>query len=253
MKTQKTLLIPLLLLLTAAPALRAQPGGETANPKLRQQQAELATTARQLEALESFVSFAPDRIASLDVAKARAAGFSEDTIKLAQEMVAAQNEMLQAMRNRRQDGAGIDLGGRESLTRFVTLATTIDLATSSGYIAPKAGSTNACGTFDNPVPSTAGPRIPVGTYRTRQDAANGLYRLGFHNTAWYVGTADFTRGRSYFSQWGLCANPRFRDQGTITSSFLAQIQYGECNPEVFSYSWPYWNWPFYCRWWHSTH
>jgi len=30
------------------------------------------------------------------------------------------------------------------------------------------------------------------------------------------------------------------------------IQYGEPNPEIASYSWPYWNWGAYVSWWHSS-
>lgn len=258
MKTR--FLVVLLLLLTAAPALHAmddETARGAANPKLITQQAEFAATSRQLEALGPFVSFTQGRIAFLDVAAARKAGFSEETLQLAQEMIDAQNEMLEQMRNRPQGDRqpiGLSFADREELQRFLTLATQVDRAVSGGYIAPlKAGSTNACGTFDNPVPLTAAPWSTVGVFRNRTDAGNYLVRLGFHSTAWYVGTSDYTRGRSYSSRWGVCSSPRFRDHGLVSSRFEARVQLGECNPEVFSYSWPYWNWPSYCNWWHSTH
>jgi len=34
------------------------------------------------------------------------------------------------------------------------------------------------------------------------------------------------------------------------SSYFS-IQYGEPNPEIHSYSWPYWYWGAYCFWWHQ--
>ena len=66
---------------------------------------------------------------------------------------------------------------------------------------------------------------------------------------------DYTRDRSYYSNQGTgyCQYQRFRDQAIITGAYSAKIQYGEPNPEVTLYLWPYWNWGNYVQWWHNNH
>lgn len=259
MKTLKPFLVLAVVLLMALP-LAAQEGGAlegnlAAGLEARQQR--LTTLSQQLLLLEPYVTVEPDHTVTLDVEAARNAGFSEEVLQLAQEMADAQNEAVERLLSKKDESLTIDVAGRENLEHFLGLAQEANDALARGYLPPaKAGSTNACGTFDNPVPKVAGPRYSQGLFKTRADAAAKLVGLGFHSTAWYVNTPDYTRGRSYVSTWGTCSSPRFRDQGTINtngSKYEAKIQYGECNPEVFSYSWPYWNWGAYCAWWHYTH
>ena len=255
----KSMMVCLAVLLSLVAPLSAQEEEKESLPSILAMQAELSDLNRQLLLLEPYVTFGPGRLASLDSAAALQAGFSGEVLQLAQELLDAQNEAMQSLEDRESLGrAGgfvkLNLENREAAKEFFALAEEVDLAKSLGDLAPlKAGATHACGTFDNPVPSSAGARFSQGTYKTRGEAIDRLLKLGFHKTSSYVGTNDYTRGRSYRSTWGNCSSPRFRDHGTISSSsskYQPLIQYGECNPELFSYSWPYWNWGAYCLWWH---
>lgn len=87
-----------------------------------------------------------------------------------------------------------------------------------------------------------------------------LESMGFHKTAGYACGAnteykcatDYTRPRDYNGPYGHCDSPRFRDQGQVVSGGK-RIQFGEPNPEIFSYQWPYWNWGSYVKWCHDNH
>jgi hypothetical protein len=113
-------------------------------------------------------------------------------------------------------------------------------------------SQNQCGTWGNPKPTSSAPWV------TWYLSTSKLSDWGYHPTAWYVGTNDFTRSKSWNTGW--CRTNSFREHAIIKdiNKFVEQkydgySPNGEPNPEVDSYSWPYWNWPSYARWWHANY
>ena len=116
----------------------------------------------------------------------------------------------------------------------------------------------ACGNWDYPVPNYTPSRVPFSGY---SNPSQTLINWGFHKTAGYgcgqdpfvTCDNDYTRGRSYTGDYGTCSSPRFRDQGIVSSTSSFNIQYGEPNPEILSYLWPYWNWGVYVKYWHDTY
>lgn len=114
-------------------------------------------------------------------------------------------------------------------------------------------SVQPCGDWDHPVPAKAPPHVNYGP-------SPSFESMGFHKTAGYACGAnteyrcatDYTRARDYNGPYGHCDSPRFRDQGQVVSGGK-WIQFGEPNPEISSYVWPYWNWGAYVKWWHDNH
>jgi hypothetical protein len=114
-------------------------------------------------------------------------------------------------------------------------------------------SQNQCGTWGNPKPTSAKNWV---TWNVNTNTTP--YNWGYHNTASYVGTNDMTRTKTWNSGW--CNYGSFRDHiipkdiyKLIEQNYDGWSPNGEPNPEVFSYSWPYWNWPSYAQWWHNTY
>ncbi|UJW29864.1 hypothetical protein L3Q67_32210 [Saccharothrix sp. AJ9571] len=117
---------------------------------------------------------------------------------------------------------------------------------------------NACGEKVNPLPATNPKRVVAVNMKTKEQAEKYFRDTGYHPTIHYACGAvykcshDWTRGRAYNSKYGHCASPRFRDHGVRDKHERATAQYGEPNPEVHSYIWPYPTWPAYVSWWHNT-
>ena len=114
-----------------------------------------------------------------------------------------------------------------------------------------------CGTKENPVPDFS----PLRKYYKSENPEKSLLDMGFHHTSPYAcgeykkdcSKVDFTRGRDYSGPYGYCDSPIFRDQGIIESKDTFSIQYGEPNPEIHEYNWPYLFWPVYVNWWHENY
>lgn len=215
---------------------------------------------QELAALEPYVHFANDGTSTLDARSARQDGFSEHTISLAEEIVAFHNELVEieaASGVHDVERIKISLERYPRLREFFELASQESTAEKSSN-GPSPLGVHACGTFSNPVPDYTPPRYTFGPYA---DPEGTLLSWGFHHTAWYACGQlppydcpnDFTRGRGYYGPYGYCSSPRFRDQGRTDGSPYFTIQYGEPNPEIYSYSWPYWYWDAYVFWWHQTY
>lgn len=119
----------------------------------------------------------------------------------------------------------------------------------------KAG-VNACGDKKHPVPS----KSPTRHQKKSSNPHAALRKAGFHRTAGYACGArgykcasDYTQGRGISTKYGYCKSPRFRNQGYVTGKKTYWIQYGEPNPEIHNYSWPYLTWGAYVKWWHDKH
>lgn len=191
-------------------------------------------------------------------------GFSQEVIQIADDMVAYQNDLSNAAAIQGiSDVSKLSLSMDEYpyLQEFLELETqrlkersVMDL-----FEVAAAKDVNPCGDWDHPVPDYT----PAWWSSSSATPEQTLLNLGFHRTASYACEegcrdrfgvwVDFTRGRSYTGPYGTCSSPRFRDHGRIQSSSSYAIQYGEPNPEIFTYFWPYWNWGVYCQFWHNTY
>lgn len=114
----------------------------------------------------------------------------------------------------------------------------------------------ACGDYSHHIPNYT----PYTTgWTTTANPHTALGNLGYHKTAQYASYQgsygySYTKERSYTSSYGTCNFPVFRDEGKVnTTSTAYRIQYGEPNPEVFNYNWPYPAWADYCKYWHSLY
>jgi len=219
---------------------------------------DLDQITQELAALEPYVHFASDGTSTLDARSARRDGFSEDIVLLAEEIVAFQNKLAEIAA-----ASGVDDVKRVSISleQYARLKELFELASQEAKAGkslngPSPLGVHACGTYSNPVPDYNPPWYTFGPYG---DPEGVLLSWGFHHTVWYACgqvppydcANDFTRGRGYSGPYGYCSSPRFRDQGRTDGSPYFRIQYGEPNPEIHSYSWPYWYWGTYVFWWHQ--
>jgi len=195
----------------------------------------------------------------LDSIAARKAGIPDIIIALAQQVIAYQNHMRAISKAQNIDDItqiDIPLNEYPLLAEFEAMLMNYKPKEGEDLLAP---STHPCGTYAHPVPNYSPPRFNLGWY---ENAHLTLLNWGFHRTAGYACGGDpfvpcdrdYTRGRGYWGPYGYCSAPRFRDQGTRDSAnHNIWIQYGEPNPEIFSYWWPYWDWGWYVRWWHRRY
>lgn len=225
-----------------------------------QQQLDLNKVNADLQRLEPYVKYITTnngmRVQTFNAKAALKNGFSSEVVALAGEIVDYQNSLAKAgSLSKTGDVSDLQVPVQKGsrLAELFVAATNYDPANSSSP-APLA-SVNPCGDWSHPVPNST----PSWSSYTSSKPETTLLSWGFHHTASYAcgygncSTSDFTRGRSYTGSYGTCSSPRFRDQGRITGSTAFKIQYGEPNPEIFSYSWPYWNWGAYVKWWHDNH
>ena len=210
------------------------------------------------------------RVQVLDVDGALAAGIDQDTVNLASETVSYQNEIISRAFTSKTTGipqSAVELHDYPRVEALHDMATEDKRRRQDGQTAP-AGSANIgpftigatvafasdphpCGNYDYPVPDSS----PTRHYFTG-DGETFFDDAGYHETAGYASgynDADYTRGRSYVGDYGTCSSPRFRDHGLVHSETSYSIQWGEPNPEVLSYWWPYWNWGAYVEWWHDNY
>lgn len=230
---------------------------------LGQRQSDIDQITEQLSKLEPYIQYVSreDKFQVFDAEAALEDGFSKEVVLLAQEMVAYQNELAKAAASKGvEDITQLNVTTEEypRLTKFFQLASQqVEARKAPGAVSPMQQNCPACGNWDCPVPDYSPPRYGYSS----SDPEQTLLNWGFHHTANYAcgggyspGSCaeDYTRGRDYYGPYGHCSGIRFRDHGRVTGSTSFNIQYGEPNPEVFSYWWPYWNWGAYVRWWHSN-
>ena len=227
-----------------------------AKPSLQGYSVETITV--EFRKLDSFVSYRENRQV-LDFAGARAAGTPESIIALAQQVIEYQNRMRTKAEEQSIESVADMNIPLTYLPLLIEFKGMLQNYIPSTEIVPSAPDTHPCGTYSHPVPNYTPARQYLGWYN---DAHNTLLSWGFHQTAGYACgqdpfipcDRDYTRGRGYSGPYGYCESPRFRDQGTRdTGNHEIWIQYGEPNPEIFSYVWPYWDWGWYVEWWHDTY
>lgn len=227
------------------------------------------TLSDGLDALAPYVSGEPGTQA-LDQASAIRAGVDREIVALGAEVVAAQNQLVaQARAGIAADEARVSpqayprlaalrqVATEAALLRAANGKSALDAAADGGV---SIAATNACGTYDYPIPAY---KPTVYNISGQGNIETYFGNQGFHPTERYacgesgLGQCqyDWTKSRSYASALGTCAAPRFRNQGVETppGTTTGWAQYGEPNPEILGYTWPYWNWGNYVEWWHRTY
>lgn len=218
---------------------------------------EVSQITNELARLEPYIRYNADGAAPFQVFDADAArrdGFSEPVVQLAAEMVAYQNELYaNATASASSEAAVVSVDKYPRVKEFFDMATA---NTKEGVplVEGTEASPPACGNWTYPVPNYS---PPWGGFSS-SNPGQALINMGFHKTASYAcgggscSNVDYTRARGYQGPYGYCSSPRFRDHGRVWSATTGGIQYGEPNPEILGYSWPYWNWGAYVQWWHSN-
>jgi hypothetical protein len=249
----------------------APPKATTAQPSAAQISAakqRITQLNRQLRALAPYVRVNRDGTEALSVSGARRARFSEPLIALAAELVTYQNALLRKARRGRYGGPlpSAALADYPRVRDLFSIATTaaIRQLRAQNPKAPKSSldvtAIDPCGDWHAPLPTSNPPRSLQGPYA---DVPGTLRRTGYHRTAGYACghpsklscRGDYTRPHRYAGPAGACAAPRFRDQAIPSSSLpgYVRVQYGEPNPEIAAYGWPYWSWGAYVVWWHRNY
>lgn len=247
---------------SATPLIAAGAVGAASDPV-----AAVQTLSDGLDALGPYVSGEPGTQV-LDQSGALRGGIDRGIVALGAEVVAAQNQLVaQARAGVAADAARVSHEAYPRLAGLHQVATEAALLRAangrSALDAAAAGdvsiaATSACGTYDYPIPAYTPTRYNISG---RGHIETYFSNQGFHPTDRYacgesgVGqcSSDWTRSRSFASALGTCAAPRFRNQGFETGTITGWAQYGEPNPEILGYAWPYWNWGNYVQWWHDTY
>ncbi len=201
--------------------------------------ADAAHIEQQLKSLNPYLKINDDYTLSLDDKGAQAAGLSTETIQLGRELVKLNNDIVSLDKLSRP----ID---RRRFAKFEPFFLYVANEGFKGDVSILAG---CGGGFTNPHPCP--PWVTVGaSWSSRQAVINYLVSIGYHHTAGYVGTDDYTKYVCY----GGCCGGQMRSQAIIYqsgSNWGYRYQQPEPNPEVYDYSWPTPWWGAYVLWWHQ--
>lgn len=259
----------------AAPALStavvAPPFASSAAPSSEQVAAakrRVTELNRKLRAVSPYVRMNADSTESINRTGALRAGHSPALVALATELIAYQNALLRRARQIRYHGSLPSVALAEyplvrNLFDVATAAAIREIRTTQPGRAERTALNlvaHPCGDWLNPLPTANPARTLQGPYR---DVKVALRKSGYHPTAGYacgrsslvICRGDYTRDHRFTSRAGVCGGKRFRDQASPSSTLrgYARVQFGEPNPELASYSWPYWSWGAYVIWWHITY
>jgi hypothetical protein len=222
--------------------------------------------------------------ATFNSREARRAGIDNELIRLAEELVSYQNNLVRDLRSGRAR-----IGNRERpnprtyprLRRFQQRATERGRPRRSNSLGSKALTLNtredtlgfdtnlyavntetACGNQAFPKPNVS----PTRRFYNQSSPDTWLTTNGFHRTARYATQSygvNYTRETFYSGVQGTCDSPKFRDDGTVASGttsagarYTMNLQLKEPNPEILeSYygRWPYLGWGTYVQWWHNNY
>lgn len=179
------------------------------------------------------------------------AGFSNEIVGLAKEIVSFQNEVL---------SGGINFVNPIEKSTFPILSAYLFRYRDNlkSVSAENTSPINPCGDMDYPIPD----HRPGTSFYSASAPEQVLLKMGFHKTLGYacgnyveVDCAnDYTSPTWYNGPYGYCEAPIFRMHAATYPSNTSQYSmHGpEPNPELSSYIWPYWSWGVYVKWWHDT-
>lgn len=241
--------------------------GDTSNGEVRSPNFE--TLAQDLLRMHFLFKGGNGNPVTFDTKTAQAQGYSEESIRLAEELASYTNELTRAaMKSKNPKGASVaelNVGTQRyaRMTSFFAQAVKRD-----GASAPQGKEPSIltyalvgigeyeCGSFLRPLPNRAAPARE----HYSSNPAQTLTSWGYHRTPDYAG-GGWTRPRTY--KWWLCGWDTFRDDAWTLirkPNYIQEQNYsgwtpnGEPNPEVWrSGPWPYATWPAYVAWWHKTH
>jgi hypothetical protein len=271
---------------------------ETPVPEVEPQDSSIPSTSLDsipVETLDADLKSVTERFGTLDQTthqatfdsrEARRAGIDNELIRLAEELVRYQNNLVRDLESGRTRMGNRD---RPNSREYPRLRRFHQRAAERGRARPQVRSSSKALSLDNEEESlgfdtnlyavntetacgnNAFPKpnvTPVRKYynQTSPSATTWLTSNGFHKTSDYA-TGDYgnnyTRATSYSGVQGTCDSPKFRDDGTVRSgttpagaAYTMNLQLKEPNPEVLdSYygAWPYLGWATYVRWWHATY
>ncbi len=222
---------------------------------LEEYQTDLGYILQNLPKFEKYIKYVEinkARYQIFEVERALNDGIDRELTLLAKEMVDYQNDMVRTAANTTIK----DITQMKEVSGFYPrLQNFYKLLSDSDdphlLVTGTKASLNACGGYNNPVPNFNPRRYTHISSSPHQT----LLELGYHNTSSYAcgggcSEYDYTKGRGYNSRYGYCRGPRFRNHA-IAGSTRFSVQYGEPNPEISYYLWPYWGWGNYVRWWHN--
>lgn len=221
--------------------------------------------------LAPFVKINEDYTLTLDAKEAKRAGLHRKVIKVGQEFVELNNELVNVVRSEGIHSKNID---RKKLKKFEAFFKRVAEGKKGKKASSAVNSDLSTEGVDKLTPLTqtacgGGPDDPhvcpswreSGVYRsTLQGIIDYLTSNGFHATAGYACGGDPFEPCEYdytkvVSAYG-CPGGPFRTQAIIYQSgsdWTYRYQTPEPNPEIFSYWWPAWWWGAYVVWWHQDY
>lgn len=241
---------------TLGSAAAANPSEDTQKSQVQEVRklAESGVLESKVESLAGFVSGEPGSQV-LSVEKARKSGASKIVIDVTEETVSANNHLVDAIMSG-EKLEDVELGAFPLVEEMMEASPSQSAVVQNGEIPLAKAGVNACGDKKHQVPK----KNPSKHWKKSSNPHKALKKAGFHKTAGYACGArgykcanDFTQGRGISTKYGYCKSPRFRNQGYVHTKKTYWIQYGEPNPEIHKYSWPYLTWGTYVKWWHDTH
>lgn len=207
-------------------------------------------------------------------------GFYPGSIKLAEEMSAFTNEIVdKAARAAKRHGikyvelinikeARVNINKYPALKAYSREASArrgSGLINRDFFIKPNDTDDpkTVCGSVNNPVPSSAAAWTKKGPFSTKQNAEQELSNLGYYKTSRFAG-GGYTRNQTYNES--ICKKDNYRDHASNpfknTSDnkwYFNEQNYtgdipGEPNPVMVkkASNWPYLTWPYYVWWWHRN-
>jgi hypothetical protein len=255
----------------------AEQAQQTPSVELRLEQVDAKEVANQFDVLSRELMLMEDlfkggngELVTFDAKSARLMGYSQMSIKLAEELTESTNALISASAKvtnkkgtslRIQD-LGVDLKIYPVLSPYLEKATArVAEQSSKSSDKQKAGesvmalsvlSEYYCGAFWRPLPSV---QAPWRTFQNISNPASTLRSWGYHETPNSAG-GGWTRPQTHMS-W-ICGWQTFRDHAYPSGNSIREQNYqgftprGEPNPEVWrSGPWPYAYWPTYVLWWHQ--
>jgi hypothetical protein len=232
------------------------------------------TSSMDLMRMDKFFSGGNGKPVIFDAQAASAAGFSSESISLAQEMARFTNDLMATSKSDASKSDAMNIPSAQVESKYPRLGAFFNSASASAKqqssskdvaapdkdgMSPNFGDNFAtyyyCGSFVWPRPSSA---APWKTYNSSNPAAT-LRSWGYHETPSSAG-GGWTRDQTY--SWSLCGFNTYRDQALINSgnksfreqNYAGYTPRGEPNPELWRVGpWPYVTWPAYAYWWHRTY
>ncbi|MEP0824649.1 MAG: hypothetical protein HRF40_04120 [Nitrososphaera sp.] len=208
-----------------------------------------------LTELEPFMTVNEDKSVTFDSKAARKEGITAEDIRVGQEFVDMQNEMMQVVKKEGMDSPNIDRAKVKKFERFFLAVANGNRSSAESGEATAQASGDVCGgSQSNPHPCPLWQESRV--YRSSEQAITEyLWAQGFHRTLQYASYGnpyDFTEGCDAYG----CSSPIFRTQAIIYQSgsqWTYRYQTPEPNPEIYDYVWPVYWWGSYVQWWHENY